>query len=845
MLKSPALRVAPSADGISIWSSEIFQDTEATPLREFIARAFSVREVDQIELRRMQSFGRIRFARVSDPSSIWKKLSRALRGIVPQLTDEEDASGAVDAGALFLDGSFARSARVTRVGDALTTWQVKQRGAGALRLAHPVLRRRRDLVFRLEEVLAAIIGVEDFRTNLLTGGVSIRFNERSLTAGHLTRELEKAWPRLVDGLDGPPSRTRLVAATGLLGLAATGQFLVPAVRPVAVAGVALYSSPNVLNAVKDLRHGQIGLAAMYSTGLAILLFTGMPFASTVMATLMQVWPQLGSRKLVRSQRRVFAGQRRRPLTARLARTGKLDVEVHVDDVRMDDLVLVRRGDVVPVDGIVEQGIAAVIDAPPFGGEQVEDRGRGDVVSAGALIVDGNLTIRVQRTGAQTSASYLDSLLPRASIAALPSSREVERIANRNAKPALALAAAGYAATQTLHIVPAVLRPDYATAPRLSAQLSAFYGVAQALQRGVIFRNPASIDRVSGIEAFVLDDSLDLGLRAVEVANVKAARGIDAEQLVGYALAAQQATGSERSVALAALATRMSASARLTQNVQRLAGVTRYHDESGNLIEIVTPHYLAASGTRIPTDLRTLPGRRYKLWGRRNDQLENVPVRIDDHPEVRPLWVLRNRTVIGVLSFARSGALLGRETVTILGEQHPRAQFLFLSQRPKASARTLAASIGIKESQGGLSQAAKVDLIRGLGGKTAWIGDGSEPDVRAVIAASTVSFSTSPPPYIRDDAADVLLPYKGLSGIPDAIDVGTRHARRLSRDYRAVYVTNFLGLAAAFGVRFNSLQVGLLSQVASALVYARHARELDRLASAVEERRDARKRLSAG
>lgn len=844
MLKSSALRVASSSDGVSIWSTEIFRDTEAPRLREFLARAFSVQEVDQVELRRTKSFGRIRFGRTKDRASIMRKLGRALRGLTGLDSENEPGGGVLDAGSLYLEGPLAGRVHITRVGETLTTWRVRKRGAGKLRLAHPSLRNRRDIAFRLEEVLVSIVGIETFSTNAITGRVSIRFDERLLTVEHLTKELEKAWPKLLEGLDGPPSTTRLVAATGLLGLAVTGQFFVPAVRPIALAGTAIYAAPNVLGAVKDLSHGQIRLPALYTTGLAFMLVSGMPMVSTVFATVMQLWPYLGRRKMVRGQRRVFAEQRRRPLTARLARTGQLDVEVHVDDVRMNDLVIVRSGETVPVDGIVEQGMGLVIDAPPFGGDRAEDCGQGDAVGAGALVIDGNLTIRVQRTGEQTSASYLESLLPHAPMPGMPSLQKAERIANRNAKPALALAAVSWALTQSPRLTTAILRPDYITAPRLSAQFSAFYSVAEGLQRGVVFRNTAALDRLSDIDAYILDDNLDLGRGAVKVAGVKTARGISPEQVLGYAIAAQQGIGCERSRALAGHATSFPSVCAPQRSVQRLAGITRYHDDDGDAIEVVSPQYLGASGITIPTDLRAPDGRRRKLGGRYSKRVESLPARIDDHPSMRPLWVLRNGAVLGSVTFDRSGTPIGRDIVTTLRDQHPSAQFLLVSQRGQAHAEALAATLGMEAWHGGLSPAEKVNLVRGLGGKTAWIGDGADPEAQAVIAASAVGISTSLPLRFRDDAGDILLPYRGLAGVPDVIDIGQKHARRLSTDYRAVYASNLLGVATALGAYFSSLHVGLISQLAAIFVYGRHARELNRLAASVEARRAEVLRLSA-
>ncbi len=834
MTKSSALRVAPSANGVSIWSSDIFGDTEESRLRDFLARAFSVQEVEQIELRRSQVFGRIRYGRGANPAHVLKKLGRALRsldGEPPASLDGQICP--IDAGIVYLDSAAVGRVRVSRVGAALTTWRVQHQSRHTLRLWHPFLRRRRDMVYRLEEELAAILGVEDFRASALTGRVSIRFDAGALTPDRLTVQLEKAWPRLLDGLEGPPSRTRFVAALSLAGLAFTGQYVAPTVRPIAVASVAVYSAPNVIGAARDLTHGEVGLYALYTTGLAFMLISGLPFTASVMASFMQLWPHLGRRKMVRSQRRLFAGQRRRPAWARVAAAHGEEVEVHVDDVRSGDLIVVRSGEIVPVDGVVEDGYAALANEAPLGANQLEDRSLGDAVWAGAFVRDGRLTIRAQRTDAQNVADYVSSRLPHSVIPGMPSWHEAERIANRNAKPVLALAAGSLLLTRQPRLSQALIRPDYATGPRLSAHMSTIQGVAHGLRQGVFFRNPAALDRLAFADSYVIDDSAGADRRELQVASVQTLRGISTELVVHYALTAQRALPSEQRVALAAVLSSGPTARRRLPAISRRAGVTRYHDAQGGLIELVTSQYLEAANIAVPRDFDPLPARRRSGGGAHGDP---SALEISQDPALRPFWVLRDGVVIGAVSFARSGDFVGRRIIAALKRQNKRTRILYVSSRAAVETRAVAGRLGAEVLRSNCQHPARADLLRGLGGTTVWIGDGSDPNAREVIAASHVSVSVAPVPRLRYDAADVLLPARGFSGVFDAIDIGHAHAARLATDFRTVYASNLLSVAGAFLMQFGALQSGLLSNVGTALIYLRRARALDKLASAAEAER---------
>jgi cation transport ATPase len=814
-----ALRVAPGPDSVQIWSQQIFGGAEPHTLREFLTRAFSVEEVEGVELQPTAAFGRLRYRKRSSPAAVWKKLSRALRGVHLGSNGSNGSHAAsktptevLEVGAVYLDGPDGNAVQITRIGAALTTWHVKKRGERSLQLFHPRLRGNRDLHFRLEEELAATYGVLGYSASTLTGTVSISFDTRLLSDARLAVLLEKAWPRLLDGLSAPPAPRRFAAAGGVLGLAFTGQFLVPALRPVAVLAAAAYSSPNALGAARDLKRGSIGLPALYTTGLAFMLYTGMPFTAGLFAVLSQLWPNLATRKLVRSQRRLFAEQRRRPAWVRLQRSDSAEVEVHVDDVQRDDLVLVQRGETVPVDGVVVQGLAAVVSPAAFG-RSIRDLSQGDSVLAGSVLRDGTLTVRVERAGAATLSSVLDAWLPHAGILDMPSALEAERIANRNARPALALSLANLFFTRTLRVSQALIRPDYATAPRLSVQLSGLHALAEGFAQGVVFKRPAALDHLASAEVFVIDDSAEIDRPLLSVSGVETTSGMTKELLLQYALTAQQHAGTEQSRALVQAAQGPAVQAQTTL-VARFAGVSRYRDTVGRAIEVASDAYLAANKVHVPK--------------RFAQSAEQGPL--------RPMYVLRDGELIGRVLFARRGEAQGVSLVAAIKAHAPRARIVYASSAKDADAQAIAASVGIETVYAGLTAAQKVQLIRDTPRAAVWIGDGTREAAREPIQASAVSVSLAQQLGAQEDAADVLLGDGSVAHFASALAAARAHAARLTRDYRTVYSVNLLGAAGAVVARVTSLQAGLLSNAGTLAVYVRQARALDELAATAEATR---------
>ena len=831
MVNNLAVRLSVGDRGVAVWSPEIFQRADTGRVRDFLSRAFAVPVVEAVELQPAKGLGRVCYAAVKDPAVIWRKLSQALRSPAIEVSVRSDTAPApqVDATQLYLGFTGTSPIRVSRIGNVLSTWHVHRRSAGWLRLRHPILRNRRGVAFRLEEELSSLFGIKDFRVSALTGTASIRFDARATTEGRLARELEKAWPRVLSGAEKLPSRRRLIASSGILGLAYAGQYLVPPLRPVAVAGVAIYSFPNVVNAAKQLRHGRIGLPALYSTGLAFTLITGLPFTASVMATFMQLWPALAHRSFVGSQRRLFSTHRRRPVWARLVRTEGVDVEVNVDELLPGDRILVRKGEMVPADGVVVDGIAAVVDSAAFVGAELEDRSRGDTIAAGAVVRDGSVVLKVDRSGAQTVASHIDSLLPRAtsSFSGLPSLLDAERFANCNVKPILAIAALNLILTRVLQPSQAVIRPDYATAPRLSAQLSALQGIAQGWQRGVLFRTPTALERLSDTEIYVIDETARLEVPSVEVAEVQTVSPVSADLVVHYARAARPASYSNEGRALSAFVLGNAVRIR-ADSLQRAAGVTRYRDALGKMIEIASLDYVTSKGLAIPDELRRKGA---QVIDQSAPGAENGACNV----VTKPLCVSRDGTVIGLVSFACIGEAVGKQVVAKLKAQNRRARLIYLSHREQHEVQNSAQTLGIESGFGGLNHAAKAALIRGLGRDTLWIGDGADPNSVAAMEASTVSVSVAPLLRSRDDAADILMLHRGLAGLTEVIDISRGHTSRLRQDYGAVYTMNLLGAAGAFLANLTALQTGLLSNFGSGWVCARRAWALRRLVSVAEER----------
>ena len=792
--------------------------------RRFLERAFSLPEVRRAVIRRELGLIDLVLEPLADPSHVWRRLGALLRQ-----PPTAKIAGAAPADRIPLNAPAAGlPVRVNRAGQGLTTFQVRDVSSGWLRIGHPLLRRR-DVRGRVHTLLRSTYGVQEVRVAGLWASVLVVYDQRLIDADQLLRLLDDSWSFLLQGPPVAPPTKKLFIASALVALAFTGQFLRPALRPWATAAVALYSLPNAIRAIRDLRHGQIGVPAMASVSLGFLLWTGMPFASSIMATFAQLWPALANGLAARIEHRLFAEHHRRLAWARLASATDTEARVELADLRPGTTVWARKGDTIPVDGNVLEGLAAIDEHILTGARGAVDRTVGDKVFAGALVRDGAIAIRAERVGGATSVAALSRALPYGAVSGLPSSADAERVANRNAKPALVLAGLFLLATRTPRLSQVSIRPDYASAPRLSAHLSALRSVVESLEGGALIRSPSALDRLLTADVCIIDDGVDFTRRGVQVENVKSDSWTAGEEALALAAAALAGSDDPRGVALRRESERGRSSAASPRDHHRIAGATLFVDEGGSLVTVATPDFALRNLRAPPSDVLNL--------------LRAEAGAIGSDPATRALAVARGRDILGVIRFNSSGPILAAGAISALRRQMPNVRFVHLSSATQDVAETRTDLLGLDAVFGGLDSLAKVDALRSISSHAIWVGDGGDSKSAPVRAAAAVSVSAAGIGALSNDTADIVLLRGDLTSLLVARRSAEHRLARLKDDYRVVYVANLAALAGGVAAGFGSLRAGLTSNLGSAAVFLSHWRSLNRLAARAESEAGASRRIS--
>ncbi len=256
----------------------------------------------------------------------------------------------------------------------------------------------------------------------------------------------------------------------------------------------------------------------------------------------------------RAQKAIQALLEYRPRTARVLRDGE-EVEVPTDQVVVGDLLVVRPGERIAADGVVETGRSAVDQAILTGESLPVDKGQGDPVFTGTINQFGRIEIRAERVGAETSMGRVIRLLAEAQKQKAPLERAADRYA-RLFLPAVLTAATlvflftnagplwGWARSSrplVIDIMPAlaVLVVACPCALVLATPAAVLAATARLARRGVLVKGGAALERLARVDALAFDKTGTLTEGRPELADRIPLGEMDPQELLRLAAAAEQ------------------------------------------------------------------------------------------------------------------------------------------------------------------------------------------------------------------------------------------------------------------------------------------------------------------
>ncbi len=395
-----------------------------------------------------------------------------------------------------------------------------------------------DEVVILERRLKPIAGVEAISADVVGQRLRVSYDAAKLDTAAMVDAVAEAGMRMwleheeprAQGAD-VAARFWFTAASGTAlaaGAAAAAAGYGPASIAAYVAGTIVGGIFPARRAVGALRARTLDINALMVIAAAGALAIGEWREGATVVFLFALAQWLEARTLARARGAIRALLDLSPRDA-LVRRGGVDQRIPVEDVATGDLVIVRPGDKIAVDGRVSAGQSDVNESPITGESLPADKGPGAEVYAGTINGHGALEVTVTRVGRDTRVARIIHLVEEAQAQRAPIQSFVDRF-GRVYTPAVIVAALAVAIVPPLAGAPALdwvyralvlLVVSCPCALVISTPVSIVAAVSAAASRGVLIKGGAALERLAAVRALAFDKTGTLTSGELEVAGVEA------------------------------------------------------------------------------------------------------------------------------------------------------------------------------------------------------------------------------------------------------------------------------------------------------------------------------------
>lgn len=545
-----------------------------------------------------------------------------------------------------------------------------------------------------------------------------------------------------------------------------------------IIAVVIGGYPLLKTAIIDLRERSVTAEVFMAVGVIAAAAIGEFRSAAIISFFMLIAGFLDSFTLEKSRSAIRELINMAPKTARVRKDDR-EIEIPVEEVVKGDLVVVKPGEKIPVEGIIVSGRGFINQAPITGESQPVEKTEGENVYAATVNQHGILFIRVTHTGEDTTYAHIIRLVEKAESSKARVQKVADKFAAYFTPSILAAAVLTLLLTGKLTNAIAVIVVACPCTVAIATPLAVVAGMGKAARRGIIIKGGKYLEALAKVDTLVMDKTGTLTIGDPVVTDIKGFSGHSDEEII--CLTAGTERYSEHPLAKAVL--------------KRAADMN-----------ITVPE---------PEQCRVLPGKgvealvlgRRTLLGNRN-LLKDREVRLSD--EIRDYVLLRENEgktalllavdsvisgVISVADIVREGTREAMDELRGLGFNEP----VMLTGDNQRTANAIAAALGIRHVMSRLlpeDKVAKVKELTAEGKKVLMVGDGIN-DAPALAQAHVGVAMGAMGSDAAIEAADVALMRDEWKHIPEAVRIG--------RDTFSVIKQNL-----ALGIAFNIIGITLAS-----------------------------------
>ena len=490
----------------------------------------------------------------------------------------------------------------------------------------------------------------------------------------------------------------------------------------------------------------------------------------------------------------------RAKTARVIRDGQ-ELDIPVEQVHAGDLIVVRPGEKIPVDGVVREGQSAVDESMITGESLPVDKSAGDPVIGATLNKQGLLTFEATKVGRETALAQIIRLVEQAQGSKAPIQRLADRVSAIFVPTVVSIAILTFAIwlIGTGEFTPAMIRMIAVLiiacpcAMGLATPTAIMVGMGKGAETGILFKSSESLERVRTLTAVVLDKTgtLTRGEPSVTDVIVSQTAAIDEPSLLALAASAERGSEHPLGAAIVRAATERALTLSSPQGFEALTGQGIRAEIDGRTV--------------LLGNLALMTSQQVHLNG-----LESEAQRLQQEAKTT-MWLAVDGQASGVIAVAdtiKDGSVEAVKQLHDLG-----LTVVMMTGDNQATADAIAREVGIDrvfaEVKPG-DKAAYVKQLQSEGYVVGMVGDGIN-DAPA-LAQADVGIAIGTGTDVAMEAADVTLIGGDLRGVPRAIALSKKTVRTIKQN---------LFWAFAYNVTLIPVAAGVLAPVESAPEILRH------------------------
>jgi len=493
-------------------------------------------------------------------------------------------------------------------------------------------------------------------------------------------------------------------------------------------------------------------------------------------------------------------------TARIIRDGT-EVDVPVENVVRGDLVVVRPGEKIPVDGVIQEGRSS-IDESMLTGESIPvEKQAGDEVIGATINKSGSFTFKATKVGAETALAQIVRLVEEAQGSKAPVQRLADKVASVFVPAVIGAAVATFiiwyfwgpvpALTYAVLNFVAVLIVACPCSLGLATPTAIMVGTGKGAEMGVLIKDAQSLERAHKITAIVFDKTGTLTRGKPQVTDVIPAGGGSREELLHVVGSIEKA--SEHPLAEAVVAYAQSSGIGLDKpdDFEAIAGSGVVARFNGKQALLGNARFLTERGI----DVSSLEEESEKL------SLEGKTV----------IYAALEGKPLGAIALADTLKEHSVEAVSMLKDMG--LEVIMLTGDNKRTAKAIAEQAGVDRALSEVAPGGKAEEIKRLqeeGHVVAMVGDGindapalAQADIGIAIGAGT---------DVAMEASDVTLVKEDLRSVVSAIKLSRRTMRTIKQNLFWAFVYNSIGIPIAAGILYPAFGI-LLKPVFAALAMA--------------------------